>query len=529
MRGIARLTGLAATLALVGALIVAPASAAGSGSAAPQVRRGVTARVHGRPLAPGTAGTYATSLGVVNAGWRHGGSTPGTASPAPRAPSSAFGFDALGDVDGFLPADTTGALGDNWFLTAVNSSYALWKLDGTVEIPATSLGAFDQKPHLDLFDPRVVYDQYHDTFVLVFLGESDSPRRSTITVVAIPDATANQPATWCVSTLEGDQVGVTPAVWADFPGVGYTADRVTITTNQFTFPSSTGVFASVQILSIPSSMLYDCTQTLEADVFSGTQTTEPDGSPAFTMQPAQTVGAETTDQYMLSFRRKGPDSFVTVWRIRPATDGSLKLRRTALVVGKTRMPPAGTQEGGSATNDETWWDTGDARLINAFYDADRGALYSAHAVSGRLAPDAVTDGYVESVIRWYEVNPAGRLRRSSIGRTGTIGVPETDAAWPTIATDGAGNVYVTYNRASQPAGEFLSAWVAQVPPGSTEATPILLAPGAATYDAISGMERWGDYTAIGRDPVDGAYVATFNQYAASGTSFQQRVDVITDA
>jgi hypothetical protein len=193
------------------------------------------------------------------------------------------------------------------------------------------------------------------------------------------------------------------------------------------------------------------------------------------------------------------------------------------------MPPPGTQGGGSLTDEETWWDTGDARLINAFYDVDRGALYAAHAVFKDLTPDTATGDYVESAIRWYEVKPAGRLSRSSMDRIGTFGTPETDAGWPSIASDGSGNVYVTYSRASQPAGEFLSAWVAQIPPGSTTATPFLLAPGTATYDAIGGLERWGDYTAIGRDPVDGSYVAVFNQYAASSTSFQQRVDVVTDA
>jgi hypothetical protein len=528
MRGIVRLVGLTAALALVGPLIAAPV-ASGSGRDVPQMRRSVTTAVHGRLPASNADDGVATSLGIVNTGRRPMSTASVSEAPASSAPSSAFGFDALGDVDGSLPSDTTGALGDDWFLTAVNSSYALWKLDGTVEIPATSLGDLAPNAHLDVFDPKVVYDQYHDTFVLVFLGQSDAPKRSSITIVAIPNATANQPTTWCVSTLEGDMVGSTPAVWADFPGVGYTADRVTITTNQFAFPSSADSFQYAQVLSMPGSALYDCTQTLVADVFSGTKTSEPDGSPASTIQPAQTVGAATTDQYMLSFRRKGRDSFVTVWRIRPAADGSLSFRKTALVVGKTRTPPPGTQGGGSLTSEETWWDTGDTRLINAFYDADRGALYGAHSVSKSLTPDTVTGDYIESAIRWYEVDLAGRLGQSSLGRKGTIGAPETDAGWPSIASDASGNVYLTYSRASQPAGEFLSAWVAQIPPGSTTATPFLLAPGTATYDAISGLERWGDYTAIGRDPVDGAYVATFNQYAASSTSFQQRVDVITDA
>jgi hypothetical protein len=52
--------------------------------------------------------------------------------------------------------------------------------------------------------------------------------------------------------------------------------------------------------------------------------------------------------------------------------------------------------------------------------------------------------------------------------------------------------------------------------------------GLSTYHAIQGPERWGDFTALNRDPLDGQNIATFNQYASSSTQWQQFISVVTD-
>jgi hypothetical protein len=97
-----------------------------------------------------------------------------------------------------------------------------------------------------------------------------------------------------------------------------------------------------------------------------------------------------------------------------------------------------------------------------------------------------------------------------------------------VATNGSGTLFVTYNRASAPHDEFLSAWVATIPQGSTSDTQFLIRAGSARYNKSSGIERWGDFTAINRDPVDPNNVATFNQYAFSATTWQQFIGVVTD-
>jgi hypothetical protein len=302
---------------------------------------------------------------------------------------------------------------------------------------------------------------------------------------------------------------------------------VTITTNQFTFPSFAGRFRYAQVLSLDATTLYDCTTpTPEAVVFGGTQTRAPNGAPAFTIQPAQTVDATGGPQLLLSVEVLGKGSYLVVWKLKGAADG-LKLRRAIVPVGRAPFPISGTQAGGSVDDGDTFWDTGDGRLVNAFYDGDDRELYAAHNVAKDVRPD-LDLFYIESVARWYEVRPGRALKDSAVERRGTVGAPGVDVGWPSVATDAAGNLFVAYSRAGAVPGEFLSAWVAEVAPTGNAATQLLLRAGTATYDAVPGPERWGDYTAAVRDPVTGG-VATFNQAAVGSDAWQQVVHLLAHA
>jgi len=446
-------------------------------------------------------------------------------APGSRAPQLISGFDGIGDIGEATPSDTTGALGDSWYLTAVNVSWALFDRAGTPVLGPESLNSID--PSLAgafSFDPKVVYDQYEDEFILVFLVFDESPRTSLIVISTIPNATADDTSTWCTTFVGGDQLVGDGAQWSDYPGLGYTSDRVTITTNQFSFSDT---FRYSQILSFEKSQLYDCSiPSPTFDVLAGTQTANLDGSPAFTLQPAQTVGGPETDQFLLSFELAGKDSFLTIWRVREGTSG--------LIIKKGTIPTGGTKfaffaaQGGvpDVFKPDFWWDPGDVRLLNAFYDSDRNRLYAAHTVRKNFGPDIDFEGYVEAAARWYEVEPVDKVKASSLLRKGLIGQSEVEIGWPVVATDASGNLFVTYNRASFTLDEFISAWIAEIPPDSTSPTELLLAPGEAFVDVSSGPERWGDYSAIGRDPLDGDVVFAVNQFAASSNGFQQSIHTV---
>ncbi len=448
------------------------------------------------------------------------------------SPSTTFGFDAIPRIGPNWPADPTGAVGDSWFVTAVNTSYAVYDPSGVAVLGPAPLKALFTFPSRTLvFDPKVVYDHYNDAFVLVYLAVNDFRRRSWIMVVSIPNATATDTSTWCGRRIGADRTVDDGRQWADYPGLGFDLTRVVVTTNQFDF-EGLQAFRGAQILSFPKTTLYDCTVELTFDTITPRQTKTPEGFRAFTIQPAVTVGAAPTAQHLLSFEKTGrSSSALTLWQLQESS-GVLAMSKASLEAGRVQYPFPGTQAGGSLTNINTYWDAGDLRLVNAFYDADTGKIYAAHAVFKDLQPDTVTGQYEETVVRWYEVQVGSPLSSSSLARSGYIGTPETDAGWPVVATDGSGNLFVAYSRASSVTGEYLSAWAAEIVPGSTDATTMLLAAGDARLEAIRGMERWGDYNGISRDPVDPSRIVMVNQYAVSDglgptADWQQTVDVVT--
>ncbi|MEX1047188.1 MAG: hypothetical protein WD757_09510 [Actinomycetota bacterium] len=453
----------------------------------------------------------------------------------PSMPASVTGFDGIPNLAGVTPGDPTGAAGDSHVLSAVNVHFELFDLAGVSELGPSHLKSLFPGVPGGATDPKVVYDSYTDTFVLSFVAISGRKERSTLILVAIPDSTAADTATWCGSRLNGDQRRRDGRQFADYPALGLDEERVYLTSNQFDFGSKQA-YRGAQILAFKKSNLYNCSEPLSFRKFTGKKTQLPDGRLTFTIQPAVTVGATPDAGYLLSFEwRCGNVTCsgreVTVWAVTEG-GGSLNLSRKVMSVGRAALAPAGTQQGGSVGASNTWWDTGDLRLTTAFYDADLDRVYGAHAVFRDL--DAAGDNYVESVVRWYEVAPGMPIGSSSAPRKGYIGTGRTDAGWPAVATDGDGNLFATYSRASAVPGfaEYLSSYAATVPPAVTAFDGLLLLEaGDARYEYGPGPERWGDYNAMTRDPADPSQMWAFNQIPERGggvtSDFLQVIDEIT--
>ena len=473
-----------------------------------------------------------------------GRSRSGQVAPPSRAPSAEPGREVAAPVNegGFLgitgnpgisPSDTTGAGGPNHVVTAVNISYAVWPKDQLSTPPAApaplASGALRSLfPNLPgfVFDPKVVYDHYRGRYVLVFLmGQggpfTGGPSKSRILIVTIPQATAHDPATWCKRKINGDQIKKDGKQFADYPGLGFDRKFLYVTTNQFSF-GPREVFEYSQVAAIGKSRLYNCRGKIKVEAFGRKQTRS--GGPAFTIMPAITQGVAGTGkaEFLASFNDRSCGPFcgnkMTIWRIKKRK-GRLDLRRRVVAVPTGRLAPLGTQLGGSTTCDpiQTCWDAGDLRLVYAFHDADRDRLYVAHTVEADIA---FGDGYVEAAVRWYEFDPSP-VKRARLLRTGLLGASQRDAGWASMATDAAGNLHVTYSQAGAPApGEYLSAYAATIPPGATvpDAVSVLVA-GESTYVQSPGRpQRWGDFTAANRDPVDPNRVWLVNQYARSDGS-----------
>jgi hypothetical protein len=488
-------------VALAVGTAVASSASAGAVSSSGRPVRGV------RPLR--------SDLGAARVARLHERAAPtGPATrPVPTPLSATLGanFEGVPNLSPFAsPSDSTGAAGPDFLFGAVNVHAEVFDRTGSVRLgPIRLKGMFHDLPNATDTDPKVVYDAYDHHFVLTYLLYDR--HEGYLVVVAIPEATADRKGTWCHWVYVGDQVARDGHQFADYDGLGFTASRVTVTTNNFDFSGPSYDYA--QILSFKKSQLYDptCGAAPEPTVFSGSATREPDGSKAFTLRPAETVGGTAPRiQYLTSFDYNGshPDA-ITLWRLK-SVHHHLRLARVSMPVGQVSFPPYGGQCGGTPSLD-TKWDTGDSRLINAFYDADTGDVYTAHAVAHQFG-----SGAVESAARWYDLRPAGRLGRSVLARKGVVGRSGYDVGWPSVGTNAAGTLFVNYDEASDGHDECISSFVSTVDPGeTTPQTRTLVKAGEARYDFSAGVERWGDYTALSRDPGDGtgASMVLFNSYA----------------
>jgi hypothetical protein len=485
-------------------------AAASGGPRSTEVPRLVRAGsdLRGNPIRPG--GSTA----------RGGGPLVPTILPTP--------FDGVADIAGVSPGDPTGALGVTHHLAAVNVHMAFYDRAGVALDPPRRLRSLDDQlpAGVDDFDPKVFYDPYQQRFVLVFASASNT--QSFLSVVVIPEGSEGVPANWCVLHMSGDQVRSNGKQLADYPMVGFTGNRVTLTTNQFDYNNApfVGGFKYVQVVSFPKGKLYDCSvPVVPIKIFSRIQTRDPDGSRAFTIVPALSFGGAPTTQFMTSLDFNGSTGKLILWRLK-SVGGVLKLTRVPLGEGVMDYPPWGRQCGNTAGLN-TKWDTGDLRLTSSFWDGSLGRLYTTMAIRGNIG-----GGALESVIRWWEVDPASRLGNSDVSRKGSVGAAGRDAAWPSIATDGDGKVWVNYAQAG--AAECLSAYAAVIHPGAIGSASVLIRGGFGRYEYTSGVERWGDFTAISRDPLDQTAMATYGAYpiddgGASQTKvWQQVIATLTD-
>jgi hypothetical protein len=325
--------------------------------------------------------------------------------------------------------------------------------------------------------------------------------------------------------MVGDQVHNGTHEFADYPSIGFSANRVVVTTNNFGF--NNGPFRYAQVISMPKGALYDdptCTKTVPIKVLAGSKTKNPDGSKAFTLQAAQSIGGAHTDQFLVSLEPKATSAKLVLWRLR-IVGGNLTVSKTAEAVKRVALPPYGFQCD-STNKANTWWDTGDLRLTSAFYDADTNRLYAATAVAGNAG-----GGPQESVIRWYEAAPKNRFGRSQVLREGTVGAANHDAAWPALATNDVGTLFIGYARGGPV--ECLGIWAATVAGGGTAAQTSLVAAGGARYEFGPGVERWGDFSAANRDPIVGADVAIFGAFAddqgsSTTDAFRAHVALLAD-
>ncbi|HEV8713400.1 MAG TPA: hypothetical protein VGX03_11290, partial [Candidatus Binatia bacterium] len=423
-------------------------------------------------------------------------------APQSSAPNLPISFQGITDT-GWIPPDNGTAAGPNHIVEMVNTSWRAFSKTGaaaTALIPFCGSGgwwsAVLPAGVTQCFDPRILYDQFSNRWVMLAVATRSSPNRAWYLLAT--SWTSDPTGQWCRWSLDATLNGSTSTGnWADYPQLGLDSQALYITSNQFSF--SGGEFQYVKLRIAGKAQLYNnmCASVSWRDFWNLADT---DGTAAFTVQPAFTFGTPGVE-YLINSRSSSGSS-VTLWSLTNPLSASPTLTRVDVPVGSYSLPPNASQCGGA-----TALDTGDARLLNAVYR--NGSLWTTHTIASGS----------ESRARYLRIDPSGPtvLEDFAFGSSGFF------YYYPALMIDGADNVYTVFNRssASECVGIRYAGRLSTDPAGTLqESGP--LQNGVASYEQLdnSGRNRWGDYSGIAPDPADpgkvwiaGAYVAAMDSWA----------------
>ncbi|PYM15180.1 MAG: hypothetical protein DMD81_15715, partial [Candidatus Rokuibacteriota bacterium] len=312
------------------------------------------------------------------------------------------------------------------------------------------------------------------------------------------------PDDWFFYAFDGTLDGTTPtANWVDFPTLGVDPSLVVLAVSMYTFSDETFQYVKVRILN-------KATLTVGGSVtpFDFFKLTDPQtGFPSATTQAAVTFGAPGTFFLMSKTRTAGSCDMI-VRGVVNGTSSPTLTTGTAPAPGACASPPNAVQPAGA-----TPLDSGNNRLTNLVYR--NGSLWAAQTIARDFPSGTV------AAIRWVQVDVSGGPATARIVQDQTYGQEGVFFMYPAVAVDAANNVGLAFTRSS--ASEFPSAYytarLASDPPNTLQASALLKA-GVASYEKLdpSGENRWGDYSAIALDPVDGSFWA-FAEYSTGAATW----------
>jgi hypothetical protein len=405
--------------------------------------------------------------------------------PPAQQPTLQQTFQGVIQQRDIIPPDTIGAAGPNHLVEFTNDVVGIFSKTGTRLREVTLEQFFSPLNPTDIFDPRVLYDQYSGRFIAIALDGSASPNSWIFLAVS---ETSDPTGRWFFWKIDADMDGNQQTdQWADFPDLGVDRDAVYLTANMY---PTTGREFYLKVWVVPKAQLLTGQQTITWTEFSRIRR-DPQGNFVFTLRAAHTFGV-APGEYFVSFWDSFPpaDTPLQVWRvINPLANPTFEHVANIPIPTGFDQPPVPIPNNGDQQND--------FRLLNAVYQ--NGSVWTAHSIGLQN----------KSVVRWYEVD----VLKGQLKQVGTIDQPaERWYYYPAVAVNNLGDMVISLSGSSQNEfpGVYFTAHLRNDPPGFTHPVQLVKA-GEASYS----LPRWGDYGGAALDPAD-PFQVTFwvvNTYA----------------
>lgn len=413
---------------------------------------------------------------------------------------------------GSIPPDPYGAAGPSHVLNVVNQHYAIYDKVGGLQSTDSLFNFFSplanpppgsQGP----FDPKVLYDTFHNRFVVVALSFGGTPQ-SAILVAVSDDSNPN--GTWfkteinAVTNISGQNH------FADYPGLGVDEEAIYVTANLFRItPPSTFANSRLWVVrkGVGTGGLYDggaATVTVHA----------PPGTFNFSMQPAHLMSTHpnaTVGTYVSSYNglNDGAQQYLQVYTLTNPLAG-LVFNQQFVPLGVIDNLAVSVPLAPQAEAVPTNIDSGDRRVWSTVWRGSK--LYA----TTTLVPPAGGDAG-QATAHWFHLNTT-TFNMSTVTDQGNISgndiAPTTHTFYPSVAVNSAGALGFGF-AASAPTiypGAYYTFRAAADPPGTVQPSQVLRA-GIDRYIATDGSRnRWGDYSGTAVDPVNDCFWF-YNEYS----------------
>jgi len=468
-----------------------------------------------------------------------------------KPPIECFDFDDNGTFTGgfrFIPPDPHVAVGPNHVINIGNVSIEWRTKDdpdprehleglvtffGTIPGPGTPLLPTEQLGTFK-FDPKVIYDQYAERFVVVALEQWDShpscgaDLSDESRILVAVSKTSDPNLGWWFHVIDSKAGLPGSELWADYPGIAVDDKALYITNNMFPFCASAGSFLN-QVWIVDKAPTYAGPD--QSIVFTVTDPVAASGAFYMTLQPAHMYGlplpvgstGAVLGTYLIGYSNLtfGGVGGIEVLNLIEITDplgagpGPLFTAQIPSsgdiedVGGGFGFPPLpdAPQLGGPALIE-----VNDSRTLNAVWRDE--CLYTC----ATIRPNSGTD-IGQTTAHWWRldttVKPAVVV--ADQGDTGAEDLGTgTYTFFPSVMVDCAKNMAIGFS-ASNPGifgGAYYASRYAGDAPGTTGATCVLAAGLDYYLRTFCGpRNRWGDYSGLALCPVDEATFWVYNEYA----------------
>jgi hypothetical protein len=403
-------------------------------------------------------------------------------------------FDGLSATN-FAPSDSNMAVGPNHIVETVNVQLAVYSKSGTLLSGPTNIttffGPLGGNCAAGATDPIVLYDRQADRWLISDVGYTGTaPFMECVGVSKTNDPTgAYTLYSYSFGTSLNDYDKL--STWATASNSAYLATYNIFAPSGFAGADLCGLDRTKMLAGNPAAaQLCQMTPNTEG----GYLPSDMDGpTPPVDGTPGLFLTWQNNNPGQLFLRKLTLNFGSGTATLSAATTINVANDNLACGNGGTCVPQLGTSQTLDTLGDRLMY----RFAIRHFADHDRAVLNHAVANSSQVA------------VRWYELyDPAGSV---TLNQQGTF-APDTTYRWmASIAEDKSQNIGMGYSASSSTINPAIR-YTGRVPGDplgtmETEASQLV-----GTGSQLSGLSRWGDYTAMQVDPSDDCTFWYVDQY-----------------